>query len=180
MKKVVFILLALGLLLTLCSCGDSGTFVYDPEPIENGTTEMSIDSLAGLSSPVAEYSSLEEINAAANVNIVLPEGYEFEDVSFVTIVDIAQYKFNYEGSEYSVRAANYTDRDISGVYVDDGTLFEGTDADYSTAGDGTYDACRFIVNGCQYVVYVEYESPISLDDSAFNTMCLAFMDAIDA
>ncbi len=140
MKKIISIVLVMAMVLAFAACGKK------EEPAAN------------IANPVTEYSSLEEINAVVASNMVGPGVMGVSDESFCVIdtdPKIAQYKFSVNGHEYCYRASAALD-DISGVYVDDSTLFavlaEGAEANIAT---DSYYGARWYTIDCQYCLTTE-------------------------
>lgn len=131
MKKILCVLATL---LILCAC--SG---------ENGTKN-----------PVVEYNSLDEINEVAKVNLISP-GVMGKTNERYSIIDkkIAEYDFELNGYEYTLRGADFTNKDISGLYFDGKEAFTQLDQSLDYNNDSTYKAYRFIINNKQYVLMVK-------------------------
>lgn len=102
MKKILIVLFALVMCLSLSACN---------------TKEEKIDEPVGMPNPVVEYGTLEEINEKIGVNLMKPPVMGVSNEKFFIINDsIAQYVCEINGREWTFRAAYITDEDISGMY----------------------------------------------------------------
>ena len=92
-----------------------------------------------IANPITDYDSLAEMNAAAGTNIKAAEGVTGETYSVIAgdEYDIADYRFTYNGNEYTVRAAVTTDS-ISGYYTANGTLEDECDYDEVIEREGIW------------------------------------------
>lgn len=141
MKKAILILLSIALIGCLSACGSK----VEDEDGGDG---------ANMANPMTEYASLAELNEAASTDLVLPEGLEVTNESFATISTdngiIAQYRFTYDGAEYTYRnAPGIFDEDISGVYINAEPAFTGQgDAEPAFNSDEETQVARWMnING---------------------------------
>ena len=162
MKKTIILILALSLLLTLAACGkaaeSAGTgteapaapvsepasqpaseSASEPAPSEEPKTEEPV--LAGLANPMVSYESLEKLNEAVHGKLCTPAVMGVSDKAYFiyTPTNMAETQFTVNGIPYSFRFCADYDHDISGVYVDGKTAFEGVapsdEIDYAEAAD---------------------------------------------
>ena len=139
MKKLLTIMFALLMAITLCAC--SNTNKQGDEPI-------------GMPNPMVEYNSLEEINEKVGVHLVHPGVMGVSDEKFFVISDkIAEYDFSVAGGKYCFRAASDVSEDISGVHFSEGTMFADADTKTTFYSDDTYNGFRCLLdNGHQYTL----------------------------
>lgn len=176
MKKQLIFLLSLCLLAALCSaCGakpaepkdsvPSGTAVENTAPADTGAK-------ASLPNPITAYDSLEEINEAVGGNLCHPPVMGVTEESF-SVIDgeskIAQYAFTVSGVKYTYRFCADTAEDISGIYVENGTLFSGklneTEATETFSGG---IGARFCCDEGQYVLIGQAENGV--DEEMFRSV----------
>lgn len=162
MKKVIVTVLALALAFGVTAC--SSQKKTEPEP------ELP---MAGMPNPVMEKESLEEINEAAGTKLVHPPVMGATDEVFIVINSdpvIAEYHITINGVPYLCRAAR-TEEDITGVYLDEGTLGEKV-ADGESTNAGGYSITKWFADGVQYVIYTEDEdgSVLSLVETFADEM----------
>ena len=159
-KRTIFAILALGLLLGLTACGSSSSSDADD------STDSS-DS-AQLANPMTEVASLEELAEAGDCAMIRPEGVELSDETYYTIDGddmIYQYGFTVDGTECILRFSKAgSDTDISGIYGDDGLIFDGQGEDPVYVENDDVKAERWFTLDGQYVFAVmdssswEYEA----------------------
>lgn len=160
MKKLLTVLFVLLMCLSLGACSKQ-------EPAE----EPSI----GMPNPMVEYNSLEEINEKVGVKLVKPGVMGVADEKFFVISDtIAQYDFNVNGISYTARASKDTAEDISGIYVDGKTIFEGSDMISDYYVDDSLKACRLVTDDGQYIYVANDEG--KLDEETFGDICLEMIN----
>jgi len=153
MKKLICVLTAAALCLCLVACG-----AKTEEAPAAETTET-----VGMPNPAVEYASLEEVNEKLGSRLAKPATMGVSDESFSIIGEgaeaIGQYRFTMAGYACTLRFAPVFDTDISGVYVENGTIFEGTSAGELAYGaaENTLLARWATVDG-QYVLMVEGSS----------------------
>ena len=119
MKKLLAVMLSLVMLAALGGCAKKL-----PKPEKPDIQGVN----AELMNPITELTNIDEVNAAADAAIPRVPGAQ--DESFCIIAGetmLGQYKFTLNGAEYTVRAGK-TDKDITGVYTDGGTLTDGVGA----------------------------------------------------
>ena len=136
----------------------------DSTSVSNSTSQTTED-MNQVVSPYTDYSDISSVNEAAGTAIkestlsnIAEVGYNtIDNVSFL----IAQYSFNYNGASYTVRAAK-TEDDISGIYVEDGTISAKAADETIIEIDGTYFV-RWFENGIQYNLFAS-----DTNSEAFN------------
>lgn len=140
MKKVITLVLALTMAVSLMACGNK----------ENPT---------GMPNPTKEVASLEKLRETANCALIKPEGVEVADEAFFMIESdpqIAEYQFTVDGKKCSLRFATADAKtDISGVYGDEGTIYASYDSEGTVViqNDDLQSQRWFTVDG-QYVFTV--------------------------
>lgn len=140
MKKLLFVLLALCLVLTGCSNQSSEV----DEPVIDGP---------GSTWDAVEYATIEEMNNAAKTNIVSAAIAGKTDESFVVISNsIAQYKFVANGENWCIRASKDVDNDISGLHYESISFEKDTEATYYN--DDVY-MHRFFYDNTQYIITLD-------------------------
>ena len=104
--------------------------------------------------PIAEYGSLEEINEIVGTNLVGPGVMGKTDQQYFVVnggeYSIAEYRFTLNGTEFAFRAAPVTE-DISGIYGDNGPVFEGQE-DEAIVSTADCRAARWYEGDVQYVL----------------------------
>lgn len=122
--------------------------------------------VAGLPNPMTEYDTLDEINELTNGHLTRPAVMGVTDEHYFIIDNgedkIAQYDFTVSGIEYSYRFSDTVFDDISGIYKDGKTLFEGPQEDAAAEFDGGHAARTFTVEG-QYVLTAKDNGTYDLD-----------------
>lgn len=125
--------------------------------------EAKEDKFAGLPNPIVEYETLDEINEKIGVNLLPPSEEDVSDERFSIINDsIAQYVCNFNGTEWTFRAAELTDEDISGIFSEYNEFVPGQDYILST---NEFYMNRFFDRDKQYTIVVE--NPVSADGEIF-------------
>ena len=169
MKKLFAITLALMLLLSLTACGQK-----EAPKSEEGTVGG-----ASTVNPVRELDSLEALSKEAQCALVCPTGVEISDESFAMIksdTDIAQYKFSANGKPCCLRFSKAgMETDISGIYLDGGTLFADSDSENHWIQNDNYMAQRWFTVDGQYILSVE-NSQDEWDWAGFNEIYTQFYD----
>lgn len=156
-----------------------------PEPAEvtvKGDTQYKIvlteksaaDVQTGMPNPVVEYSSLEEINEVAGVNLMKPPVMGVSDERFSVIGGrIAQYICDINGMEWTFRGACITDEDISGIY-DERNVFTPNE-DYGLYANEFY-LDRFFDGDRQYTIVVanpiSEDGEILIDEETYSNCCM--------
>ena len=114
MKRILAVLLAGTLSLSLCACGSKET-VQNLEPPAD--PKPAAEAPAGISNPVHP-GSAEDVAAATGITMTAPDGAE--DVSYASIDGtpaLAQMKFTWNGADYCCRVRPGAEaQDISGMY----------------------------------------------------------------
>ena len=152
MKKLLFLALALLLTLALVSCGEE----------EKQET-------VGMANPMVSYETLAQINEKVGVNMMKPGVMGVSDEAFFVVGEtVAQYNFKVAGYNYTFRAANQKE-DISGVWVDGKTVFDGNTEPFKIVTSETSKSCQFFVGDTQYVVTVDDEG--KMEESNFEAIC---------
>jgi len=155
MKKILAIVLAIAMIFCFAGCGKT------EEP-----------AAVGLPNPMVEYSSLQEIDAEAEVGL-MPIGNASDEKFYVINGETAEYDFTIDGIEYSYRANNGTYEDISGLYGANGAVFTnfhpGNDEpSYVVATDEFKTARWFSMAQIQYVLTAKDGGKLSAED--FNAL----------
>lgn len=184
MKKLLVVISILAALcIVFSACGkteaENETSAADTSVTDSAEESTASDEyMEGMPNPMVEFNSLEEINKKVNVNLVRPAAMGVSDEVFNVINnEIADYKFKIAGRDYSFRAAHKDDdEDISGIYIDGKTAFEGNEADYSIVSGEGYYVGRFFVDDVQYVLSVADDGTVS--DVDFDSICLEMRNLI--
>lgn len=136
----------------------------DSTSVSNSTSQTTED-MNQVVSPYTDYSDISSVNEAAGTAIKESALSDITEVGYNTIDNvsflIAQYSFDYNGISYTVRAAK-TEDDISGIYVEDGTISSKTADETIIEIDGTYFV-RWFENGIQYNLFAS-----DTNSEAFN------------
>ena len=136
----------------------------DSTSVSDGTSQTTED-MNQVVSPYTDYSDISSVNEAAGTAIKESTLSDITEVGYNTIDNvsflIAQYSFDYNGISYTVRAAK-TEDDISGIYVEDGTISSKTADETIIEIDGTYFV-RWFENGIQYNLFAS-----DTNSEAFN------------
>lgn len=179
MKKIIAMVFITAVIAAFCGCSretDSAAFVEEAPTAENigAKTEPAGSGSAGVPNPIVEYSSLEEINKAAGVNLMKPAVMGVSKERF-SVIDgkIAQYVCDINGREWTFRGACVTDEDISGIF-DERNVFVPRE-DYGVyANEFCLD--RFFDGDRQYTIVVKdpvsADGEILLDGEAFSNCCM--------
>ena len=136
----------------------------DSTSVSNSTSQTTED-MNQVVSPYTDYSDISSVNEAAGTVIKESTLSDITEVGYNTIDNvsflIAQYSFDYNGISYTVRAAK-TEDDISGIYVEDGTISAKAADETIIEIDGTYFV-RWFENGIQYNLFAS-----DTNSEAFN------------
>lgn len=152
---------------------------------ENAAEEAAeeIENIDGMPNPITEYTSLEEINKLTGARLSAPEGKEVTDERF-SIIDtgdyqIAEYDFVMDGIPFCYRYAKGVVADISGIYVEDDTLFADND-DYGTEFKQyeTGLGGRAFVDDGQYILTADTLDKMEMYD--FQTLAIGLFNAASA
>ena len=177
MKKVILFALALTLILSLAACGSTpaGSDPADPVPApsdpvqpdpaaEENTDEPSV---GGMPNPMTAYDSLDAINSELGVKLCSPAVMGVSDKAYF-IYDLGDYRiaeeqFTANGLPFSFRCSPIGDKDISGLYLDNGTAFEGQGIsdEIQYAANAEYQAARWFTIDGQYVLSVTDNGALS-------------------
>lgn len=138
------------------------------------TEKSAVDVQTGIPNPIVEYSSLEEINELAGVNLMKPPVMGVSDERFSVINGrIAQYICDINGMEWTFRGASITDEDISGMY-DERNVFTPNEDSVLYANEFYLD--RFFDGDLQYTIAasepVSDDEEIILDEETFSNCCM--------
>ncbi len=129
------------------------------------STSQTTEDMNQVVSPYTDYSDISSVNEAAGTAIKESTLSDITEVGYNTIDNvsflIAQYSFDYNGISYTVRAAK-TEDDISGIYVEDGTISAKAADETIIEIDGTYFV-RWFENGIQYNLFAS-----DTNSEAFN------------
>ena len=160
MKKILAIILALAMVLGLAACGKK-----DPAPVEPVGP--------GGENPVTAMESVEAINNELGLKLSQPGVMGVTD-NYYSIVDcgdfkIGEYGFDVNGYECVFRGSPVYDQDISGIYLANGTAYEGKDVsdalDYVFSGD--YKLARWATIDGQYV-FLLIDSKGEMEEDTFK------------
>lgn len=158
MKKILVLAMVAIMALTLMACGNNE---------ENS---------ANAANPMTAVDSLEELSEMGNCAMIKPEGVEITDEAFYMIEgepQIFEYSFKVDGIECFLRFADADiDQDISGIYVKDGTLFEGAEGERIYIENDDLKAQRWVTVDGQYVFVAKDNS--ELDWEKYDSICSQF------
>jgi len=176
MKKVLVLLLVFAMVFAAVGCGKQAK--EEAKPAEEKKVEAAAPAAdekpaeaAQVANPIVEYDSLEALNEKYGIRLCHPGVMGVTDEKFCAITgptyDIAQYTFSLNGLEYTFRCAS-TLEDISGIYVDGGLIFNGTDTNDAIVCKGGYKAAKwFDING-QYCLTVKDEKNVLTEEGFAN------------
>ena len=141
--------------LTGCSIAEDTT-IGASEVTTVDTAESGEGEDVQIPNPWTDCASLDELNAAAGTDLHAPAELKVTDENYSYMTDgytLAQYMFNYNGAEYTLRTAPTQD-DISGVYQNSQTLGEQdtVDNDILTTDDNALWS-RWFDGDTQYSLY---------------------------
>lgn len=172
---------------------NSAEAAENDQPEESGKPEASKapeKEDAGMANPCTEYKSLDKINSVVGGNLVSPGVMGVTDNAYAVIdcgnYKIAEYQFTVAGYDYTFRCAK-ANEDISGVYMNGGTAFEGKAGEQHEIGDNViiygantpagetnsngmqfnsdneYKCARWFVDDLQYVLTVNDKGEMEHD-----------------
>lgn len=176
MKKLIALILCLIMAFSLCACSgetnppsdDTTQNTDTTKPEENPETS---DAPSGIVNPVSERTSLKELNEELGGKLVSPAAMGVSDEAY-TITDckeykIAEYSFKLNGYDYSLRFSPVMDKDISGLYIKNGTAFENAAAEaIQKCTTDEFKAARWLTIDGQYVLSIMDSG--RLDDETFD------------
>ena len=171
MIKRIALLLVAGLIsAALCACSGQPSPDEDTPAEEQTAEDAASDEIVGMANPITEYGSLAEINEITQGKLSHPPvmGVSDEDYSIIDCGEykVAEYDFKVNGIPYCYRFANGVVEDVSGIYVDGGTLFTSDDAaDRIKEYEGGKAVRHFTTDG-QYVLSVKDDGV--LDNNTFR------------
>lgn len=128
-----------------------GAFVImsvSDKPTTLPLTDKDYDNPARIVNPIAEYTSIDEINDVVGCSMKTYPNSSSEKFSVIS-ANIAQYVVD---GKYTFRASQTTD-DISGVYVSGGTISQVANEDEIYAQDETTYYVYWFVGEMQYSLY---------------------------
>ena len=152
-------------------------------PVVDETAEKEADEeVVGLANPMTEVSSLEDINNEIGSTLVTPGVMGVTDEKFYIIdagtdFKIGEYRFTVNGVGYSFRCGADYETDISGVWFEDATAYEGHkvgELDY--VSNDEYKLGRWADVNCQYILMAQDNG--SLDEELFETICEELKTAV--
>lgn len=186
MKKIFVFALTLVMTIMLCACV-SGTLTGDEAQafvddmidqaeqvihdagLDDVTLDGADEEYLGITNPMTEYGSLDEINEIVGSKLVRSSVMGVTGEKFYTVdcgdFTMADYRFEVNGNPYSLRCAPVADQDISGIYVGNGTAFPdkpGTD-DIEFCLESGVQAARWFTMDGQYVLSAEETGKINND-----------------
>lgn len=184
MKKIFGLALAAVMVLSLAACGEEVTsdttkeitsvsdeVTPEVEPVAEPEEEPV---LPGVPNPMTEVASLEELNETPHIRLSCPEEFTPSDENFAVIdcgdYDIYQYKFTADGINYTYRCASVSD-DISGVYGEEGTIFENAEPDALYMDDAEYKAGRWFTLDGQYCLIADGNMSNEYFEEIYNELC---------
>ena len=138
------------------------------------TETIEADVQTGMPNPVVEYSSLEEINEVAGVNLMKPPVMGVSNERF-SVIDgrIAQYICDVNGLEWTFRGACITDEDISGMYDERNVFTPNEDSGLYT---NEFYLDRFFDGDRQYTIVVKdpinEDGDILIDEEMYSNCCM--------
>lgn len=116
-------------------------------------------------SPMIKYSSLQEINKNAGVNICKPTDLEISDEKYLMVDNnTATYQFISNGYIYYIRGCKDLVNDMSGIFINNKPAFAGVTDKVAFAEAEGYKVYRFILGNKQYVFGVNDEGKMIMDD----------------
>lgn len=158
MKKVFTAALLLLLALCLTACGAKKS--------------------SGMPNPMEKVASLEKLSEKASCALIKPTGVDVSNETYYMIngdTKIAQYTFTVNGTECTLRFANADiTTDISGIYVEGGTLFADTEYETTYIENDDLKAQRWVTVDGQYIFVVPDKG--AWDWSLFDQICTQFRD----
>ena len=163
MKKVLALILALVLALSLVACGKSND--AEAADDENEAPENVVEG-GNVVNPWKEYDSLEEINEVTHGNLCSPAAMGAEGTYYAVMNDgeMAEYRFTMNGMDYCFRFAPAMTEDISGVYVGEGTAFpDEYGGDVDVASTDNMKLARWMTIDGQYVLMVTDDGAMEND-----------------
>lgn len=172
MKRLISMLILVILTLCLTSCAGKES--------ANQTTQQTEaePQFAGLANPMQEYPSLEALSKEINAAIIKPQDAEIADEKFFIINGeprLAEYRFTVDGKQCTLRTANVgVDTDISGIYVENGTIFQDNPTETCYYETDDFKAERWFTMDGQYVFTVDDDS--DWEWKQFDALCSQFMD----
>lgn len=103
MKKIICLVLALLMMISLASCAKKEEVQKEEENI-------------GIANPIKEYDSLDKINEITKCHIVIPASFGVSDAVYSTINDeAAQVTFTYMNHKWTIRGSHDTNNNLSGI-----------------------------------------------------------------
>lgn len=173
MKKITAVIIAAIMIVSFSACAKPGN--EDASASEEDSV-MNDGGIAGMPSPMNEVASLDELGEKAGCSLVKPEGVELSDESFCIIdaePQIAQYMFTVGGVRCTLRfAAAGIENDISGIYTEDGTLFDNAEDATLYIENDELKAQRWVTVDGQYIFAVDDAGEWEWAD--FEAICSQF------
>lgn len=158
MKKILVLLLALAMIFAFCACGEKKEETKNPEQ-------------SGIQNPWKDYESLDALNEDFGGRLAKPELMQVSNESFTGLSTdnekIAQYVFTYDGFEYTLRYSPDFEKDISGLYQGDKTVFADMNLEANIATD-KFKASKWLTVDGQYVLSVSDDN--KLDSGVFSSI----------
>lgn len=139
-----------------------------------GACSSNKEKIDGVPNPIKEYDSIDEINDAVGVHLIVSSMIPASDFTYSTINDeIAQVKFKLDNHSWTMRGAKITNQDISGIN-DPNNAFEPF-SDY-TVYLTDYYIDRLFINGIQYTITVDEAK--GYDEVAYSNFIFTMENAI--
>lgn len=164
MKKIISLVIALLMVFTLAACGAK-------DDVKGN------DGDGNIANPMTEVESLEKLGEKANFAVVKPEGVNLTDEAFYLITgepEIAEYSFKVDGIDCFLRFAKADIKtDISGIYVEGGTLYKDSDSESTYIENDDLTAWRWFTVDGQYVFVAKDAGKMEYSD--FDKICSQFM-----
>lgn len=159
MKRFLALMLAVLMLTALCACS-------------NGKTVAQEDTSAQMANPMTEYDELSKVNELCGMKLTGPAVMgKSDEAYFVTDCgdyQIGEYRFSLNGANFVLRGAKTQD-DISGIYINGASAFQGMEGD-ATISTPEYRLARWFTDDGQYVLITEENSELSAEQFASMEM----------
>lgn len=171
MKQLISLSLASLAALALVGCSSSAPAssvapaASAPSAVSSEPTEAPV----GMPNPITECASSDEVNQAVGCQIAQLPVMGVTDHRF-SVIDcgshkMGQYEFTFMGADWCYRAAP-TEEDISGVYLNDGSLLSERCASGETYADADCLYTRWFDGNMQYSLYAAPSASLTAEQFA--------------